>query len=161
MRNRRTDLRTRPNDTCERGEVTNPSRTPFGTCASCYSHPQASSGGITGRRRGEARVGPIATSEPGTFGELLRWHRLAAGLTQEELAEQAGLSARGIADLERGARTRPYPATLQRLVQALGLPEAAVAALHRARRASVSASEVFASPPALAPALVLLHRRGL
>ena len=90
------------------------------------------------------------TGEEGSFGELLRRHRLAVGLTQEELAEQAGLSARGIADLERGARTRPYPATLQRLVQALGLPEAAITALHAARRASGSASEKPAPPPALA-----------
>jgi DNA-binding XRE family transcriptional regulator len=95
-------------------------------------------------------VRATATGEPGSFGDLLRRHRLAVGLTQEELAEQAGLSARGIADLERGARTRPYPATLQRLVQALGLPEAAVTALHAARRASVSASETSAPPPAFA-----------
>src|SRR5690348_8818505 len=32
------------------------------------------------------------------FGDLLRRHRLAAGLTQEELAERAGLSARAISD---------------------------------------------------------------
>ena len=35
----------------------------------------------------------------GTFAELLRQHRLAAGLTQEALADRAGLSVRGIADL--------------------------------------------------------------
>ena len=40
----------------------------------------------------------------GRFGVLLQWYRLAAGLSQEELAEQAGLSRRGIAGLERGAR---------------------------------------------------------
>jgi transcriptional regulator with XRE-family HTH domain len=38
------------------------------------------------------------------FGSLLRRYRTSAGLTQEELAERAGLSRRGIADLERGAR---------------------------------------------------------
>jgi transcriptional regulator with XRE-family HTH domain len=37
-----------------------------------------------------------------SFGELLRDHRRAAGLTQEELAERAGLSARSISELERG-----------------------------------------------------------
>jgi transcriptional regulator with XRE-family HTH domain len=56
-----------------------------------------------------------------TFGDLLRAHRLAAGLTQEELAERANLSRRGISDLERGARTRPYRETLKLLVAVLEL----------------------------------------
>ncbi len=43
------------------------------------------------------------------FGELLRQHRRAAGLTQEALAERTGLSIRGLSDLERGARQRPHP----------------------------------------------------
>jgi hypothetical protein len=34
----------------------------------------------------------MPSSSAPTFGELLREHRLAAGLTQEELAERAGLS---------------------------------------------------------------------
>ena len=74
-----------------------------------------------------------ATDEPGAFGELLRRHRVAAGLTQEALAEQAGLSARGIADLERGARRFPYPQTVHRLVEALGLDDARRAAFLRSR----------------------------
>ena len=41
---------------------------------------------------------------PSPFGELLRRQRVAAALTQEELGERAGLSRRGIADLESGAR---------------------------------------------------------
>jgi DNA-binding XRE family transcriptional regulator len=41
------------------------------------------------------------------FGTLLRRYRLAAGLTQEELAERARLSVRAITDLERGARWVP------------------------------------------------------
>ena len=57
------------------------------------------------------------------FGQVLRRYRVAAGLTQEALAERAGLSARGISDLERAARTRPYPATVRRLAKALGLAE--------------------------------------
>jgi transcriptional regulator with XRE-family HTH domain len=52
---------------------------------------------------------------PQAFGALL--HRLAAGLSQAELAERAGLSARGISDLERGVRQAPYPATLRRLAE--------------------------------------------
>ncbi len=35
-----------------------------------------------------------------SFGDVLRRHRVAAGLTQEELAEHAGLSLRGISDLD-------------------------------------------------------------
>jgi predicted ATPase/class 3 adenylate cyclase len=55
------------------------------------------------------------------FGNLLRRHRLAAGLTQEELAERAGLSRRGIADLERGERQPPRKDTVALLAEALGL----------------------------------------
>src|ERR1051325_8515407 len=54
------------------------------------------------------------------FGQLLRQHRVAAGLTQAVLAEQAGLSVHGIQKLERGA-THPYRDTVQRLIAALGL----------------------------------------
>ena len=53
------------------------------------------------------------------FGGLLRRHRMAAGLSQEELAERAGLSARGVSDLERGARTAPRLETLRLLADAL------------------------------------------
>jgi DNA-binding XRE family transcriptional regulator len=42
------------------------------------------------------------TSYAASFGALLQQHRTVAGLSQEELAERAGLSRRGISDLERG-----------------------------------------------------------
>ncbi|MBW3632806.1 MAG: helix-turn-helix domain-containing protein [Chloroflexi bacterium] len=71
-------------------------------------------------------------SDLSTFGELLRQHRLAAGLIQEELAERAGLSARGISDLERGARSHPHRETVQLLADALGLSGAARSAFVRA-----------------------------
>ncbi len=64
-----------------------------------------------------------------SFGDLLRHHRLAASLTQEALAERAGLSARGISDLERGARELPRKETLRQLLQALDLTTADRAAL--------------------------------
>ncbi len=57
---------------------------------------------------------------PVAFAELLRRHRLAVGLTQEALAERAGLSVNGIQKLEAGG-THPYRDTLRRLVQALEL----------------------------------------
>jgi transcriptional regulator with XRE-family HTH domain len=55
------------------------------------------------------------------FGGLLRQFRAAAGISQESLAERAGLSRRGIADLERGARNFPYGDTIRRLADALEL----------------------------------------
>jgi tetratricopeptide (TPR) repeat protein/transcriptional regulator with XRE-family HTH domain len=58
---------------------------------------------------------------PITFAALLRQYRLAAGLTQAQLAEGAGLSSRGISDLERGARRLPRRDTLALLTTALGL----------------------------------------
>jgi predicted ATPase/transcriptional regulator with XRE-family HTH domain len=56
-----------------------------------------------------------------TFGDLLRQYRLAAGLTQEELAARAQVSPRAISDLERAQRTRPWRDTVQLLAQALQL----------------------------------------
>lgn len=56
-----------------------------------------------------------------TLGQTLRRVRRAAGLSQQELAERAGLTASGISQLERGVRTRPYPHTLRALADALEL----------------------------------------
>jgi predicted ATPase/DNA-binding CsgD family transcriptional regulator/transcriptional regulator with XRE-family HTH domain len=68
---------------------------------------------------------PGAESKPEIrFGEVLRRYRVAAGLTQEALAERAAMSARGISDLERAARKHPYPATVRRLAKALSLSDA-------------------------------------
>ena len=58
------------------------------------------------------------------FGELLRHYRVAAGLTQEQLAERAGLSVRGLSDLERGLHRAPHPGTLSQLADALELTHA-------------------------------------
>ena len=67
--------------------------------------------------RGERLQAPAASA---AFGDLLRQHRLAAGLTQEALAARARLSAHGVQKLEHGT-TRPYRATVQRLALALDL----------------------------------------
>src|SRR5579859_2728708 len=64
---------------------------------------------------------------------LLRY-RAAAGLSQEELADRARLSQRGISDLERGKRRAPHPATVRRLAEALELGQAARAELIAAAR---------------------------
>src|SRR5919206_2942659 len=73
-----------------------------------------------------------STHEPSPFGAALQRLRRRAGLSQQQLAERAGLSLRGIADLERGARRSPYPATVRRLVQALGLDPTEQASLRAA-----------------------------
>ncbi|MER5730753.1 AAA family ATPase [Streptomyces sp. NPDC002138] len=72
-----------------------------------------------------------------TFGEILLGFRRAAGLTQEELAEAAGLAARSIRDLERGRRERPQRRTVEMLVSALGLAAADAAALLAAGRSGL------------------------
>jgi predicted ATPase/transcriptional regulator with XRE-family HTH domain len=64
-----------------------------------------------------------------SFGSRLRRFREAAGLTQEELASRAGLSANAVSVLERGERRRPYPHTVRSLADALGLSEGDRAAL--------------------------------
>ena len=61
---------------------------------------------------------------PGDLGPLLKSLRAEAGLTQEELAEKAEVSARTISDAERGIRTRIYRDTADRLADALGLDDA-------------------------------------
>jgi ribosome-binding protein aMBF1 (putative translation factor) len=61
------------------------------------------------------------------FGALLRRHRLAAGLSQEMLAERARMSVNGISALERGERQSPYRETVALLAQALRLGPAAAA----------------------------------
>jgi len=58
------------------------------------------------------------TDETATFDDLLKHLRRQAGLTQEELAERASMSVRGIQDLERGG-AHPHKATAQRLAAAL------------------------------------------
>jgi predicted ATPase/transcriptional regulator with XRE-family HTH domain len=55
------------------------------------------------------------------FGTLLRQYRLAAGLSQETLAERARLSLHGISALERGYRRTPQRETLELLAGALAL----------------------------------------
>ena len=57
------------------------------------------------------------------FGDLLRQHRNAAGLTQEDLAERARLSVDTISLLERGEHRRPHRYTMRSLADALGLSQ--------------------------------------
>ncbi|MEO7002378.1 MAG: helix-turn-helix domain-containing protein, partial [Ktedonobacterales bacterium] len=88
------------------------------------------------------------TGADGGFGEVLRRQRRSAGLTQEELAARAGLSARGIADLERGVRHTPRRDTVSLLVGALGGSPADAAALFAAARRPPAPTEQAAHPSA-------------
>ena len=53
-------------------------------------------------------------------GEAIRYHRGRLGLTQEELAERAGVSPTTVVNLENGEIRRPRITTLQNLADALG-----------------------------------------
>jgi tetratricopeptide (TPR) repeat protein/transcriptional regulator with XRE-family HTH domain len=66
-------------------------------------------------------IGEVALAEPSAFGTLLRSLRVAAGLTQEELAEGAMLSPRSVSDLERGVNHTARKQTAQLLADALRL----------------------------------------
>ncbi len=56
-----------------------------------------------------------------TFAELVQHYRRRTGLTQEQLAERARLSARALSDLERGVKTHPRASTVRRLADGLEL----------------------------------------
>ena len=73
--------------------------------------------------RGQRSVGNASNENGPTFGVMLREYRGALGLTQEELASKAGLTAKAVSALERGERKRPYPHTVRALAEALGLSE--------------------------------------
>lgn len=64
------------------------------------------------------------TRQPNSVAALLRRHRITAGLSQEALAERAGISVRGLSDLERGLSRVPRLETLSRIADALGLDAA-------------------------------------
>jgi predicted ATPase/DNA-binding XRE family transcriptional regulator len=68
-----------------------------------------------------------------SFGERLRQYRERAGLTQEELAAEAALTAKAVSALERGERRSPYPQTVRALADALRLSADERAELMQAR----------------------------
>jgi transcriptional regulator with XRE-family HTH domain/tetratricopeptide (TPR) repeat protein len=91
-----------------------------------------------------------------SFGALLKRHRRAAGLTQEQLAERAGYSVSYISMLERGERV-PVRATVELVADALGLATADSSALEAAAREAItpaalpSSAGPLQSVPGLAP----------
>jgi predicted ATPase/DNA-binding XRE family transcriptional regulator len=109
-------------------------------------------------RRGENL--DMSTVSLQSFGDLLRRYRLAAGLTQEELAAQAGLSVRGLSDLERGARRAPRRDTVLLLSEALQLPAAERTRLEAAARQRIAPASggSMSSPPPSAPPFPFVGR---
>lgn len=104
----------------------------------------------------------MGTHGESTLGTVLRTLREEAGLSQEELAERAGLSPHAISALERGTRTRPYPHTLRSLAGALELTDdqrAALVAAVPARSSRQAAATASVRPRDLpVPATPLVGR---
>jgi tetratricopeptide (TPR) repeat protein/transcriptional regulator with XRE-family HTH domain len=78
--------------------------------------------------------------QPVTLASALRKLRINAELTQEELAEAAGLSPRSISDLERGINQTARKDTARLLADALNLTGSARAAFEAVARGRVVAS---------------------
>jgi tetratricopeptide (TPR) repeat protein/DNA-binding XRE family transcriptional regulator len=81
----------------------------------------------------EEKVAVVA-EQPASFAELLRRLRADAGLTQETLAERAGVSSRSISDLERGINKTARRDTTRLLADALNLSGTARAGFEAAAR---------------------------
>jgi len=80
-----------------------------------------------------------------SFAGLLRQLRTEARLTQEELAEAAGLSPRSVSDLERGIHATAHKDTAGLLADALSLAEPVRTLFIAAARGKAPASEVLAA----------------
>ena len=76
----------------------------------------------------------MANAAASDFASLLRRHRRERQLTQEELAERAGLSVGAVSTLERGLTQSPHRDTVQLLAEALALSERDATALAQAAR---------------------------
>ena len=97
------------------------------------------------------------------LGGLLRRHRGAASLTQEELAERAGISSRTVSDVERGLRDGVFRDTAARLAVALGLAgdeRTRFEAVARGRRGRPAEPAQAAWKPAAAPPVPLTRLIG-
>ena len=84
---------------------------------------------------------------PLSFAGLLRQFRAGARLTQEELAEAAGLSPRSVSDLERGINRTARKDTAVLLADALSLTGQVRVLFVAAARGRAPAAEVLAARP--------------
>jgi tetratricopeptide (TPR) repeat protein/DNA-binding XRE family transcriptional regulator len=88
----------------------------------------------------------VPARQDGGFGDLLRWCRSRAGLTQEELSERSGLSVRAIANMESGRTARPYRRSVSALADALMLAGQARDEFARAAQLHLAGDAVVAIP---------------
>jgi tetratricopeptide (TPR) repeat protein/transcriptional regulator with XRE-family HTH domain len=97
-----------------------------------------------------------------SFAGLVRQLRAEAGLTQEELAEAAGLPVRTLSDLERGVTRTAHKDTAGLLASALGLAGPVAGVFVAAARGKAPAIEVLAAREREAPgAFAAAATRGL
>ena len=95
-------------------------------------------GGQAGRERWA-----VAGQREVSFAGLLRQLRAEAGLTQEELAEAAGLSTGSVSNLERGINRTAHKDTAVLLAGALGLAGPAGELFVAAARGKAPAGDVL------------------
>jgi tetratricopeptide (TPR) repeat protein/DNA-binding XRE family transcriptional regulator len=94
------------------------------------------------------------------LGAAIRSRRVAAGLTQEELAERSGLTARTIRNIERGHSSRPYGRSLDLVTGVLGLAApAAPRPLTESSAAGGAGPEPVPAAPGAGPAGGLVPRQ--
>ena len=104
----------------------------------------------------------MTSGEPRSFGALLKRHRLAAGLTQEALAERAGLSAKAVSDLERDPARTPRLGTVTLLADGLGADQDGRAELLAAARPGDGRARPGPAPAGLPrPLTPLIGRAGV
>jgi transcriptional regulator with XRE-family HTH domain len=87
----------------------------------------------------------VVADAPVSFAGVLRELRQEARLTQQELAEAAGLSLRSVSDLERGRVAVPQKDTVRLLADALHLTGPARAGFEAAARGRASPGGVAAA----------------
>jgi len=109
-------------------------------------------------------VGPdIPARDPSIkdgFAALLRRHRLAAGLTQAELAAAAEVGVRTVRELEAGRSIRPQRSTVELLGAALGLSGRDLAVFVAVARGRTLVDEPAEPPRSLPAAGQLIGREG-
>src|SRR5690242_4423925 len=95
--------------------------------------------------------GPWMTGTPHEiFGSLLRNYRRVAGMTQDDLADRAGVSAHTISNIERGIAHVARKETLNLLIEALALtPQQADTLLAAARAVHSMRASTARSAPSL------------
>ncbi len=94
-----------------------------------------------------------------SFGELLRFQRERAGLTQQCLADHASLSVRAVRDMEAGRVQRPRQETVRLVADALGLRGRPRSVFEDTARRRVFVEETVA-PPAPRGAIIGREREA-